>query len=415
MVTNISGLRFNQIPKFTSLKEESEPLQGSNLEITPMEELRGLEAQAIYMSVSIANKKTEALLDVEYLPLIREDISIKKLQGEKIYNSHDELVSVVEKRDGKRFVYKPLKGNLDKISTIEIYDEGDNTLLTKQENRYYMNSMTQEVIHYNKDGSLKGSTTYEDGEAERTAKIILGPNGEKLQKEIHKNYYLDGDLSVELSSLDGKESQAVRFDEKLTPSSLSVHKETAVNELSKEVKFYNGIPYSIETATRTLNKNLTAGKLVDTTDLTPAESVGDVSEFVANALKDENAEIRQYSNGALESVIIGDTAVKFSLDGDVNKIVYPDKIVSFDSGDESIEEAYKDGEKITTYFHDREDDRVMVTFKNNTQEKTAIYNNEGIVSWYYESTLNDNHSDKITTMTFNEKGILEDVHSFLNR
>lgn len=397
MIRNISIVNFSPVFQNSATFESK---KNENVEPTvKFEDLNGLDAQAIYMSVSVAQKSPVKVLDIPNVPIIRKDPSIKNLHGEKVYNSHDELISVVEKENNKKIVYTPLKGALDKIQKIEVYENDSSQPTLVQENSYRglgdlcayevekidsANKTTLETVYYANEDVMYGSKTVKT---------------EDYTKEVR--IYEDKTHTVTISSNDDKEVKYIKFNKDLKPEKVSVDKYNDTSNVVKTIHFYNGIPYSVETSSRVLNRNLTANNLIeDLVVLLPTKSIGDTDVLVSSMLSNPEAERKHYTNGTLEAVILKDTAIKFDIDGNLNKIIYPDKTVTIDNYSETIEENNDGIIKTTTY---NDNGTCDVTLIDGDFVRDISYDDNGTVRFYMESK----NEEYLKSLSFNESGILK--------
>lgn len=409
---NPSYLKFNQPTQPVAVEKPT--FKSSPIKQEKLQELNGLETQAIYMSVSV-QKAPSTMNDLE-MPIITkisDETDINKIEGRPIYNSKGELVSVVVENNYSKAIYKADSEHPDKVSSIELFEKSSGKKISSQENLYDRNGNLEEVQVHMLEKTLTGEY-HQETDYDKKGKIIYQNKSIEYPDESYKSIskYRDGSYAVNQGSNDGKTFYYNEYDKNKTLKSVEYSKKSDSTSRAKTIKFYNGVAYSIEERKLSLEPKLTADKLIDKSQFEPIPpseiAAVDKQHLLAEVLVNEDIEKTYYSNGNLETITIDGETLSFSETGDIVSAKYDGKMVTFEENCETIEETLENGIiKKTKHYTDG---RCKVELKDNDKTKVLTYRANGTVEYYYEQTKGNAPYEYDIDLSFNDAEVLENSY-----
>lgn len=405
-------------PNYLKLNQPTQPVAvekpafKSSLKQEKLQELNGLDTQAIYMSVSIQQAPTSMNdLEMPTLQKISDETDMNKIEGKPIYNSNGELVSVVVENNYSKAVYKADSEYPDKVGSIELFEKASGKKISSQENLYDKNGNLEEVQVRMIEKTLTGEY-YQETDYNNNGKIVYQNKAIEYPDESYKSIskYRDGRYAVNQVSKDGKTSYFNSYAKDQTIESVEYSKVSDSSTRSKIIRFYNGVAYSIKETKLTLEPKLTADKLIDKSLFVPSErsdiSFVDKQHLLAEVLVNEDIKKKYYSDGSLEAIQVDGETLSFSEDGEIISAKYDGKSVQFNIFSEIIEETQEDGTIKTTEYY--KDGGVRVALQDGDKLKILTYTPKGTVRYYEEKTLLENGEyQQDVDLNFNDAEILE--------
>ena len=367
-------------------------------EVKPDTEIKGLEALSLYNLAMIDIPVKENIFDIpKILPVINAQEDIMKNGGEKIYSSDGKLHSIVRRDENTVTVFTPDADDENKISAIQVFDKSNRLIKTQQNENYDGMQVTLTKEYNPENGRLTRYTEYR-GDMSYSGKTEYGRDGEVFSIESYNDngYYLSKDCK------DKNLYANMELDNKKQIKYYHSEIEDGNVQKSTSVSFYNGIPYEISKAQRTLIPNVADMDFMEDADLKPAEYI--LKEI---NLKDIEGKSTYYSNGEMEtncfSTGYGEVTAHFLPDGTCDKLSSLNKEVIFENDEQTIKEKIGEATKYTTYVKS-----VLrsVRFEDKDSYKQVYFYDNNKPASYEEGFIKDNETQYTKWLDFNKDGLI---------
>ena len=342
------------------------PIQQNN-SISSKVSFKGTEALAAY-NYSLVNKN-----EIFNLPIIKPlniPTKIEDIQGEKIYNSDNELVRIMNDNTTYYFRDNKLHYSLtkEKDSNIKwaMWFDGNNI----------------DVEKILPDGT-EYSTFYENGKPIQVTKYKMFSKGNEIVID-----YLPKEKAYSIQKRyteNGKNySSFARYDE--NKKCTEAFESEGMHDEMTDLYFVDGEPYS-KTTSKSKSIDSSVGKDdIDLTNLEPSQFYH-IDMDKINAIEGER---KYYSNGKLEKIISNDGSIyTFLPEGILATIESKNKKIEFGYQykdnkihGHNITEIMPDGGIKKTQYGDSPNDGFDIWYENAGTEKHVIYNNKGNIVSY---------------------------------
>ena len=362
-INSIQGVRNYRLPVFEQKNTSSSPIVNSAPSDVSM---NGVDALAGYnFNLVNKNKDFNNIPNIKIIP-IPEDIS--KIDGEKIYNSKGDLVSVIKDIGKNQIIYKN-----DKEHSISIIDKTSGKILKSQECFTSVNNNRMISVYEKVNDKISYGSLYKEEDGNLTlfskSKNIKYDDGSEKEfiYEVSENEFRVINRAA-LNEANWYFDSAADYDEQGNLKYLI--KNTHDTETTITANSIDGQIYSYEeVSTRSIPNNL-GEKYKNDKDLIPAKPLD-----IPQAPENIEGIKTYYSNGVVETNQVGDILYSFDFNGKLTNIDTPNKkMVIYEDGMKDIEEILPNGAKKTTTIYPNSNNLNIRYMKGNAGKSIDIIN-----------------------------------------
>ena len=223
---------------------------------------------------------------------------IESIKGERIYDSDDKLVAIIDKNDINKTIYTFNEDNKNQLDNIKVVNNKTGKTIKEQNITTEKNGDIYTYIKDNLENNNTKYTYYRNGEQEN---VSIQKDNNKIHASIFKDLkYSYIDYTERQDTPNGYIENSVLLENNSTEATISNKTQINNKAFSKRLKFNNGALINMRT-----DQDMTVPSTIGLNEISD-KNLEPTFEFNIKGIKDTLKDIEgirtHYSNGKLESI-----------------------------------------------------------------------------------------------------------------